>query len=347
MGLALRRARESLGLTLAEIHDRTGVPWQQLEGLEEMDLAGLPDQRTVVVAARRYAEVVGLDASEVCGTMLRAWQDVRSDGYAVAVPRAPTSSRLTRRHRSGAALSSRSRSARSVSRADHASTSTQPHLLSFSQTAEVPFVPGRGVPAVSGRTAMTFSDTDLIMLGSLQDLRPRAPLWLRLTMGLAACLLLVAIGGLAIQHYEPKWLNAIHLTHQPSTPSPHTTPSTPSATQIAGSHGSSKSVIIPYEAGEATATIAVRSDNYEVVVTAQQPCWIQATASGGSASVYSGLLGPGETKLLAPVSGTLSVNFGASYVSAHVQIAGKAVSGWSFKPSTAPFTLSFQSVSTS
>jgi hypothetical protein len=344
MGFALRRARESLGLTLAEVHDRTGVPWQQLEELEDMDLAGIADQRTVVVAARRYAEVVGLDASEVCGTMLRAWQDARSDG--IPLRRPPAASSTARRHRSGSSASPRSRPTRAMSRAvsrgDHASTSTQPHTLSFRQTAEVPFPTGSSPLSYSERTSLGFTDTGPIMLDSL-GLKPRASLWLRIPIAIAVILLLVAGAGLAIQHYEPKWLTAIHVTHGRTRSSGHTTPSTPSATQIAGSHGGSSRVIVPYLAGEASATIAVHSNNYEVVISAEQPCWIDATGSGGSVPVYTGELQSGQTKSLAPVGGNLSVQFGAHYVSAHVQIEGKTVPGWSFNPATAPFTLSFQS----
>ncbi|MGH9029883.1 MAG: helix-turn-helix domain-containing protein, partial [Acidimicrobiales bacterium] len=91
IGALLKRARESRGLSLAEVRDRTGIKWEHLEALEATDFASLPDEPTVMTATRRYAEVLHLDASDVCARMLRSWQEANRRAAAAAAAAAATS----------------------------------------------------------------------------------------------------------------------------------------------------------------------------------------------------------------------------------------------------------------
>ena len=60
-GDKLREAREALGLTLADIANRTRVPTRHLEAIENGDYGSLPSPTYTVGFAKSYARAVGLD----------------------------------------------------------------------------------------------------------------------------------------------------------------------------------------------------------------------------------------------------------------------------------------------
>ncbi|SFP90923.1 helix-turn-helix domain-containing protein [Sphingomonas rubra] len=60
-GDRLRAARETQGLTLAEIAQRTRVPLRHLSAIEDSNYAALPSPTYAVGFARAYARAVGLD----------------------------------------------------------------------------------------------------------------------------------------------------------------------------------------------------------------------------------------------------------------------------------------------
>ncbi|MGH9030152.1 MAG: RodZ domain-containing protein, partial [Acidimicrobiales bacterium] len=152
-----------------------------------------------------------------------------------------------------------------------------------------------------------------------------------------------------VQHYRPKWLADIHLTrHSPASPSPSTQPAAARTSRgrhtARGQEGSPSQLVSTTGSGAGTESVVVRSGDYAVVVDAREPCWIEATGPpGGSGPVFAGVVQAGQTKVLDPVAGRLTVQFGASLVTVQVEVAGKAVNGWSFSPKTVPFTLSFAS----
>jgi hypothetical protein len=331
VGRALREAREQLGATLAEIRDRTGISWQNLEALEAMDLAALPDQRMVLTAARRYSEIVGLDATEICDTALRVWQDQHSGDGATRVA-APTTSGRSRRSTTG-------QTARTP---EVENARAQAHLGAFTQTAEIPIA--GGVRSLDdGQTSLHFADTDAIPITSREHPRTRrSNLWFRATLGLAVLLLLVCLAGLAVHHYEPQWLADIHLTRAHS----HTTKTGPVAPERSrrSSTPALRSLVTQTAGPTGLVSVAVHANSYQVVISAQQPCWIDASVTpDGSRPVFVDVLQAGDKKTLAPVGGRLSIEFGASFVTVQVQVAGKTVPGWRFTPTVAPFSLSFAS----
>ena len=341
VGRSLRESRERLGVSLAEIRDRTGISWQNLEALEVMDLARLPDQRTVVTAARRYSEVVGLDAAEICSTALRVWQDQRSgDGAAQGAP--PTTGSRLRRRATGSAVTGQSTGTPVAENAG-----TQAHLRAFTQTAEIPVAGGVRAPG-DGAASVHFADTDAIPITSREHPRTRAThRWFQVTLGLTALLLLLGVAGLTVHHYQPQWLADIHVT-RPHSPTVTAKPGfvTPKQSRRS-SHSSTpplRSLITQTAGPTGFASVAVHAKSYRVEISAQQPCWIDATAPpDGSRPLFVDVLQAGDTKTLTPVKGQLSVEFGASFITVQIQVAEKTVPGWSFTPPTAPFSLSFAS----
>jgi Helix-turn-helix domain len=369
VGSDLRRARESMGLGLAEVRDRTGIRWQHLEALEELEVGNIPDQRTLVVAARRYADVVGLDATEVCGAVLAVWErqtasrasaPMRGPNYGPGGS-SPISSPPSSAHSPPATASGRRRP--SVAKTDsvgkerdarptgaqtqvHPASPAQPHLLAFRQTAEVPSVSSRSKDR--DRAAKAFEDTGSVpvLLGFPAAIL-RTPRWLRATVTISTVALLLAAGGLAIAHFEPAWTSALHLTHARSTTSTSSVGSSQGHTNPSGAR-QGQQVVSPVQSNGATGSVVVHAASYQVTVTAGNRCWVQATVpTQTSGPIYAQVLPAGQSTVLDAAAGQLSVQVGASLVTLHVQVAGKTVPNWSFTPEVAPFTLNFASASAS
>ncbi len=79
-GERLREARESQGLSLAEVAARTRVPLRHLEAIEQSNYSGLPSHTYSVGFAKAYARAIGMDEVAIA-------RDVR--GQADAVQRPP------------------------------------------------------------------------------------------------------------------------------------------------------------------------------------------------------------------------------------------------------------------
>jgi len=363
VGASLRDARERLGLSLAEVRDRTGVSWQHLEALEAMDLGRLPDQRTVVTAARRYSEVVGLDPSEICGTVLRAWQDEHWMQSVIAQPPMqdpPTQTGgRSRRKQANVASSPEAPSTNGGTPAAApwfggagGTTGSQPHLRAFTQTAEVPMLGGARSQR-SGSGSLHFAETGALPVTSrFYGGRRLPPRWLRVSVALTALLLLIGLGGLAVHHYKPQWLADIHVVRGNPAGSESTSGSTPRpgpSTNGQAGHTtrppapkSHALVTLAGVASTSSVTVAVHASGYQVLISLQRACWVDVTdPSGGSAPVFVGVLPAGTIKTFSPVGGKLSIEFGASGVTVAVKASGKSTPGWTFSPQSAPFTLGF------
>ena len=57
------RPANAQGLSLEAVQDRTGVRRFDLEALEAGDLSRFADEKTALIAVRRCAETLGLDAA--------------------------------------------------------------------------------------------------------------------------------------------------------------------------------------------------------------------------------------------------------------------------------------------
>ena len=70
IGERLRKAREDQGLTLEDVANRTRIPIRHLQHIEKGEWDALPATTYSIGFARSYANVVGLNGSEI-GVELR------------------------------------------------------------------------------------------------------------------------------------------------------------------------------------------------------------------------------------------------------------------------------------
>ncbi len=91
-------------------------------------------------------------------------------------------------------------------------------------------------------------------------------------------------------------------------------------------------------------TVGIPASDYRVVVTTSGPCWV---ASGyGTNPAFSGDLVPaGQSRTFSANNGKVSVQLGSVQVRVSVQIGGQRLPSWRYRPTAAPFTLRFASVS--
>lgn len=78
-GERLREARQSKGMSLAEVAERTRVPIRHLEGIENSDFSSLPSPTYAVGFAKAYARAVGVDEALI-------GREVRGHGAVSAAP---------------------------------------------------------------------------------------------------------------------------------------------------------------------------------------------------------------------------------------------------------------------
>ena len=102
IGTWLRRERELRNIDLVEVADRTRIPLQQLERLEDDRFAELPGEVFVKGYLRAYARAVGLTGEEVLGRFANSMRsrDVMPApampcATRLAPPASPASSRTT------------------------------------------------------------------------------------------------------------------------------------------------------------------------------------------------------------------------------------------------------------
>ncbi len=332
VGVALREARERLGMSLADVRDRTGVAKQHLEAMEAMDVGRLPDQRTVLVAARRYSEVVGLDASLVCETALRSWQEGFRPETASAAPG------------DGAWLYSPNMATippQTGGPPETTHTNPQTRLEAFTQTAELPVLRKVGAP-YAGDSSSQFANTGVVPVTSPSRRRRRfPPRWLEVTLDAAGVLVLLCAAGFAVHHYEPQWLADVHLPGGHPSTAAQKPPSSQNSRSSHASHIATRSLVTQSSTTSSSVSVIVGSADYQVVISATEPCWVEATAPGNSGPVFEGVLQAGEAQQFSAVQGALTVELGASHVNVQVQVAGKIAQGWSFTPPIAPFNLNF------
>ncbi|HTZ10211.1 MAG TPA: helix-turn-helix transcriptional regulator [Acidimicrobiales bacterium] len=340
LGSALREAREASTVTLAEVHDRAGVPWQQLEALEGGDLSLFPDQDAAVVAVRRYADLVGLDADQLGAAVTRFW------GTAAAgfpeLPQGDTGKRRRDRRRTFAE-GGPAPTTEHLRRYPGDGT----HLRAFTQTDQVPGVRRVDVAVGgAGDPAGQFTSTGVFPTTSGWAPPPRRPLPVVLGVAIWCTLVLLVVGaaGLAVHHWRPQWLVDIRVEHVPSH-----TPTTV-ATQGAGT-GSSPTTVPKHSSpvtltsnGVASASVSVHAATYSVVVAANGgPVWVRGTVPQAFAPVVNETLPAGQDATIPAGNGQLTLSLGSSYALVAVQIDGKTAPGFLFKPSAAPYVMNFTS----
>jgi hypothetical protein len=336
VGTTLREAREAAGVGLAELQDRAGVPLLQLEGLEAGDLSMFPDLRSALTAVRRYSDLLQLDAEPFTAVVEAQWGTSLA-GFAEGGSAS-----------TGASHGTATQSVYLGAPASVGHLSRYPgdgtHLRAFTQTDEVPGV--RRSPRPPGNFdngGGAFTDTGSFpALSTAFVPAPRVPWILQGAIWLTVILLVVALAGLAVEHYQPQWLADIHLVHhgQNPTPSPPTTPGGSNGKSSGPQHGP-PAVVSLTGTGVASATVSVRASTYTVVVAAWAPCWTVVHTPQTFSPIFAATLQTGQVKDFSPSNGQLSLSMSASLVTVQVKVDGKTVPKWLFKPTTVPYTLNF------
>jgi hypothetical protein len=221
------------------------------------------------------------------------------------------------------------------------------HLRAFTQTDEVPGIRRSDLPAGNGHNGIgTFTVTSSFPAVPVRYAPVRTvPVILRGAIWLTTALLVVALVGLAVQHYDPQLLADIHLVrhHTPTPTNPGSGPAANATTPTGPAHAG---VVSLTDTGSGSATVSVRASNYSVVVAAWAPCWTEVHTPQSFSPVFAATLQGGEVKVFDPANGQLTLSMSASLVTVQVRVNGKTVPKWLFKPSSVPFTLNFNSAST-
>ncbi len=322
-GELLRNARTGLGIELAEVHDRTGISWRNLEALESGDVQRFSDPAAAAVAMRRYAELVSLDPDP----LVRA---VTAPTFALAGAPSPGANGSWAAAPGEAEMSGHLRQYYG----DHS------HLRSFTQTAQVPAVGGW----TSGPTTGTVHSGGPAGGYRAARRRRKVPWLLRFLIWFVLFLVVVGAAGLSINHLQPQWLRDIHvLKSNPQQATPPTS-SSPSQTTRPTSPGTTHpiaSLVTTSRIATGTAAVKVGVSHYTVVVGAFNSCWVEARTPGSVNPIINQTLTPGQIVRIPVTGGQLSLELGAAAAGISVEIGGIAVPGWSLRPNTVPFIANF------
>ncbi len=173
---------------------------------------------------------------------------------------------------------------------------------------------------------------------------PRAvPVILRGAIWVTVTVLAVALGALALQHYDPQLLADIHVVHHVGTTIPTVPGGNPAPAGGAPSHPAHQSLVSMKDTGAGSASVTVRASSYTVVVAAWARCWTEVHTPQSFSPVFAAILQGGQVKEFKPANGQLTLSVGASPVTVQVRVNGKTVPKWLFKPSSVPYTLNFNS----
>ncbi len=217
-GAELRQAREEQGLSLETIQDRTGVRRFHLEALEDESLAPFPDEKTALVAVRRFAEVVGLDGPTMMQIVGERWRNVGespppplsgSTAVVAPAPRRPAPALI-------AATGAVTTVVEPTGGTPHLSRfpGDTSHLKAFTQTAQVPQVTPRAAhPTLP--PGLRFDSTDSVPVTHRYHDPTPGPIALQVAIWSTVLLLVVGVAGIAVHHWKPSWLASIHLVSSP------------------------------------------------------------------------------------------------------------------------------------
>jgi hypothetical protein len=322
-GEMLREARERLGIDLAEVHDRTGISWRNLEALESGEVQRFSEPSAAAIAMRRYADLVSVDPQPLIDSIHNA------PNYALSGTPSRGAPTVRANQSAGHLASAHLRRYGD----DHS------HLRSFTQTAEVPAVGGRprgpSPAGVIGQTPRYYTAR-----------RSPMPWFLRFATWLLIFLILVGAAGIAVDHYQPQWLRDIHIlkaatragSHGPHTIAP-TTSSTPTTSTTAPTDE-----VTATPTGPGAVEVKVATSDYTIVVTTFGACWIEAQTALSVNPIINRTLQAGQSASI-PVTGgqEILVKLGSLAAEIKIQLGGQTLQGWSLKPSTVPYAMTFTS----
>jgi transcriptional regulator with XRE-family HTH domain len=325
IGQLLCAARDGRGLSLLEVHDRTGLPITQLEAIESGEYHLIPHPAYGLSTLRRYADFLLLPAEDLTVSFMQHVPALAPS--VVSSPVSPPEASPPRPSRDG--------------------LSDSAHLRAFNQTTLVPAVgtssggaPTRfaGIPdSANGSWPMNHDPatealhmSDVTAQALAKRHRRKAPLVLRLGVWLLCFLLVVSGGGLAVDHWRPRWMSPLHIVRStlssalPKSPKP----STPRATPV-----------VAFQQVAASANqVAYNVDAamFTVTVTATARCWVQVTTDQSVAPVFRGVQPPGWNQAF-QVTGRITVQLGASGALVVVSAGHRTIG--TFTPTAAPVTV--------
>lgn len=317
VGAELRAARLEKGLGLVAVHDKLGRSITQIEHLEAGSAAAFDDAGLARSTVRRYATLLGLDGDDLAARFGDGLPDDLMNGpITTAVP---------------------------------ISTGAPAHLRAFTETGEVPAVAGRAVSTDGPSTGLVSSGppTGTFPVVPRTELRHnrramakarrrmRAPTLLKVVTWLMGGLLLAVVAGFVLLAAIPQRLADAHILRvvEPGGAGGSGTQPVP-PTPVA--------VVTPTGGDAGSASYAVASAHFDVVVATSNSCWLQVTSSSVPEPLASGVQ-PGGKVLTFASQGTMTVQVGSSAVLVGVKVKGKNV--FTDAPKTAPFTYVFASAS--
>ncbi len=344
VGTALREAARRRRADLAEIQDRTGVPCPNSRRSRPANLSLFPDQRSALTAVRRYGDLVQLDVERLRSAWWRSTGGLPWPGSRAAAGghRRGQRGRTQSVHLTGAVPTGH------LSRYPGDGT----HLRAFTQTDEVPGVRRTPAPAGNGHNVHgAFTDT-----GSF----PAVPaVYSRVRAG-TRCSCGPPSGSPPRSWSWPSaawrssttspscWQTSISCTTRTPRPPRLRAPREPGRTPAHPERPRpTRRPVRLTDTGAGSATVSVQASNYSVVVAAWAPCWIDGAHP---AELLAGLRGhapgrPGQG--VRP--GRRPAHAEHERLTRHRAGADQREdgAGWLFKPTSVPFTLNFDSTTSS
>jgi hypothetical protein len=346
LGRSLRRARVSQGMAVHDAARRSGLSFAQIEGLESGNPRGLPNQVETVNLLRRYAAVLGLPADRYALALLDAWPSARAPVV----------------HQPGPVTARMPLDAPTASGGVPAVSGGNPRQAAVDRQPATGVLPATGTNGVSANGAPPTTRADAFngnghrqatastrAFSPPLDTGPRSReteafpedveqeprfgrlVLLRVLIGFLALLIVLGGAGLAIHHFEPQWLRSVE--HRGNGNAHATSTTAPSAAGASGAvHVTTSS--------PASATIAVHGSGAVVRVSSVGgTSWTLVSQNGSGSPLFAADLSTGQSRDF-PLSGALSVQFGASSGEVTVLIGQKVVQ--TYHPPTAPYTVTFQ-----
>jgi hypothetical protein len=338
----LRSTRQARNLDLAQASAQSGIPVDQLEGLESGTVSRLPDRVSTLKSLQRYGDMLGLPGDKLVVTLIEHWP-LESTArppvvvvHGVGAPATPFASVPS----SAVATTASELPTGGLAVVGSPTAVTQTAL--GPTTEQVPSVfPDTGVTPAVGRAAPTFATTAL-----------------RSLVVVVTLLLVVGTAWLSVNAWHPQWLADLHLpytshgagsselasssasTSQTSAPSNQVTTTAPhhSAPKKAVTTADSLQVV---STTPTTATLSVGSATFTVHISAEGGAtWVSVSDPTSETPTFEGVLQSGEDHdVLA--SQQVTIQIGSSAARIAVTVGSRQVG--TYTPPSAPYTMTFTS----
>ncbi|MHB8220193.1 MAG: helix-turn-helix domain-containing protein [Acidimicrobiales bacterium] len=379
---SLRRVRTRQGLRLEDVSARTGLPLHQLQAIETGAFDAVADRVAALRTLRRYADFLGLPGDRYVLVLVEHWPPPPTPPpQIVALHTGPPATGMVPEQ--GSAFDPPTGQlagpgslgpTTSVLPAVGPSGSPTSVVAGAAVTGMIPAGPPGGQLPGAGLHDTGITAAVPATRPGMSHPRPaaRTPLALRLLVALVTLAVVVGVAGLLIHRYEPRWLSSLGITAKSGTTGKSGTTAKSgttgkSGTKGAGSGGSSKgrakgggpATMTVNKTSPNTATFLVKAPSFTVkVAVASSDSWVQATgqatgqatvpATGAGAGaptsssvLFSGVLTGGQSKVFT-VQNALTVQIGSIAAQVYVSVGSTPVG--SYDSTVAPFTMTFQTV---